>query len=192
MLSRRRAGVPAGTKGRLGGFLPRRTQTLPVRAAAARPEGPPERARMLREKRTFRPSGIARKNAKRPQGRDAGPAGGEDGSCTASCVGLGKRSWLKFFPATGRTTPVFTTRFGMTAARIRADLHVHRRERNQNDSLANALASGGWHRPPLWHRHWVGVKVHAFTMPRLPAGGRGRAYRIRCSWPPVNSAGASH
>ncbi len=43
MLSRPKAGVPAGTRGRLGGFLSRGNQTFPVRAAAARLEGPPER-----------------------------------------------------------------------------------------------------------------------------------------------------
>ena len=61
MLSRRRAGVTAGTKGRLGGFLSRRTRTLPVRAAANRPGGPLERAITIREKRTFRRGGIARR-----------------------------------------------------------------------------------------------------------------------------------
>jgi hypothetical protein len=69
LLSRRRAGVPAGTRGRLGGFLSRRTRTLPVRAAAARLEGPPERAKTIRDKRTCRRGGVARKNADRPQAR---------------------------------------------------------------------------------------------------------------------------
>ena len=54
MLSRPAAEVPAAAKGRLGGFLSRRTQTSPARAAALRLEGPPERARMLLLKGTFR------------------------------------------------------------------------------------------------------------------------------------------
>ncbi len=69
MLSRRKAGVPAGTRGRLGGFLSRRTRTFPVRAAAARLEGPPERAKTIPEKRTCRRGGVGRKNADRSQPR---------------------------------------------------------------------------------------------------------------------------
>jgi hypothetical protein len=63
LLSRSKAGVPAGTKGRLGGFLSRRARTLPVRAAAARLEGPPERAETIPKKGTYRLGGVARKNA---------------------------------------------------------------------------------------------------------------------------------
>ena len=59
MLSRPKAEVPAGTRGRLGGFLSRRTRMPPVRAAADRREVPPERARTNREKRTIRRGGIA-------------------------------------------------------------------------------------------------------------------------------------
>ena len=55
MLSRKRAGVPTGARGRLGGFLPRRTQTRPDRAAAARWEVPPGRARTSRQKRNVPP-----------------------------------------------------------------------------------------------------------------------------------------
>lgn len=128
MLSRPKAEVPSGTRGRLGGFLSRRTRTLPVRVAAAQTEGPPERAKALREKRTFRPSGLARQNAKRPQTRDAGPLAGKDGGSDATGFGLGQRSRWKIVTELGRMTPVFTTRFGVTA-RIRAESHVHRDER---------------------------------------------------------------
>ncbi|SUS07248.1 hypothetical protein DF3PB_40045 [uncultured Defluviicoccus sp.] len=62
-----KAGVPAGTRGRLGGFLSRRTRTLPVRAAAARLEGPPETEITIPKKRTCRLGGVARKNADRSQ-----------------------------------------------------------------------------------------------------------------------------
>lgn len=51
MLSRPKAGVPAGARGGLGGFLSRRSPTSHVRAAAARWEVPPERARTIRKKR---------------------------------------------------------------------------------------------------------------------------------------------
>lgn len=66
--------------------------------------------------------------------------------------------------------PVFTTRFAATIARIGADLHVHRGERNQNDSQVNVLTLGGWHRSPPCRRHSVVVKVHAFTMTICPSG----------------------
>ena len=59
MLSRHEAGVPTGARGRLGGFLSRRTQTCPDRIAARRGEVPPERARTIRQKGTFRRGGIA-------------------------------------------------------------------------------------------------------------------------------------
>jgi len=170
LLPRPEAEVPSGTRGRLGGFLSRRTRTLPVRVAAAQMEGPPEEAKPLREKRTFRRSGIGRKNAKRPHERDAGPAIGEDGLGAASCVRLGKRSRTKFDSEPGRTTPVFTMRFDMTA-RTGVDLHVHRGERNPGEPPANALAPGAGHRPPRCRRHLEGVKVHAFTVQCSPAAG---------------------
>jgi hypothetical protein len=50
LLSRPEAGVPTGARGRLGGFLSRRTQTRPDRATARRWEVPPERARTIRKK----------------------------------------------------------------------------------------------------------------------------------------------
>jgi hypothetical protein len=59
LLSRHEAGVPTGARGRLGGFLSRRTQTCSDRIAARRWEVPPERARTIRQKGTFRRGGIA-------------------------------------------------------------------------------------------------------------------------------------
>ena len=63
MLSRPEAGVPTGARGRLGGFLPRRTQTRPGRVAARRWEVPPERAKTIRKKERSALAELPAKNA---------------------------------------------------------------------------------------------------------------------------------
>jgi hypothetical protein len=72
LLSRQRAGVPTGARGRLGGFLLRRNQTDPGREAGNRPEGPPERANPIRKKGTKNADGCACLDAG-PLGKAAGP-----------------------------------------------------------------------------------------------------------------------
>jgi len=72
LLSRQKAGVPTGTRGRLGGFLLRRNQTDPGREAGNRPEGPPERANPIRKKGTKNADGCACLDAG-PRGKAAGP-----------------------------------------------------------------------------------------------------------------------
>lgn len=59
MLSRQKAGVPTGARGRLGGFLLRRNQTDPGREAGNRTEEPPERANPIRKKGTKNADGCA-------------------------------------------------------------------------------------------------------------------------------------
>lgn len=63
MLSRPEAGEPTGARGRLGGFLPRRTQTRPGRVAARRWEVPPERAKTIRKKERSAIAELPAKNA---------------------------------------------------------------------------------------------------------------------------------
>lgn len=58
---------PTIREGILAGFLSRGNRTFRVRAATDRLEGPPERARTIREKRTCRPGGLVRENADRPE-----------------------------------------------------------------------------------------------------------------------------
>lgn len=89
MLSRTEAEEPTGTKGRLGGFLPRRTQTRPGRVAAFRLEVPPERAKTLRRKERSFFGGMPAITLTRRVGNAPADLGGRDSACR--CVGESSR-----------------------------------------------------------------------------------------------------
>jgi hypothetical protein len=143
LLSRPKAGVPAGARGRLGGFLSRRTRTLPVRVAADRLEGPPERAKTLRKKGTVRLSGLAGQNADRPELRTHGLALPENDAFPAVVCRDGERSrWT--FGATNLARIWTTPRCDTTG---RDDLS-HRAGRSARSSwLAEGKAAAETHSP---------------------------------------------
>ena len=167
MLSRPKAGVPAGTRGRLGGFLSRRTRTLPVRVAADRLEGPPERAKTLRKKGTVRLSGLAGQNADRPELRTHGLALPENDAFPAVVCRDGERSRWTFgatLPGYGRHRDA-TPQGGMIFRTERADQHVHHGSRKGKPLRKRIRLAGGRaiRLPCVRRRHGVSVGAHGFN-----------------------------
>lgn len=142
MLSRPEAGEPTGTKGRLGGFLPRRTQTRPGRAAAFRLEVPPERTRTLRRKEGSAVAVCPRSRA--PRRIENAPTGLSDATRPCHCVG---ESGRRFGNVAARTVRrLLTSGSGTTGlVAVRAHAFIDR----EGESGSERLRSGGWtNRPP--------------------------------------------
>lgn len=142
MLSRPEAGEPTGTKGRLGGFLPRRTQTRPGRAAAFRLEVPPERTRTLRRKERSALAVCPRSRAPRRIENAPPDLSGRD-----SAVPLRGRIW-----PTVRQRAAWTGRRLLTSGSGTAVLdavRAHAFIAREGESGAERLRGGGWkNRPP--------------------------------------------